>query len=78
MIVFGNICKLHRMFPLLHSILNTIIVLHSTELMSGAELMIGAKSRKRVHQKPTNQPSLNNTVRGPTCDRMVIFEFSTA
>ena len=24
--------------------------------MSGAELMSGAKSRKWVHQKPTNQP----------------------
>ena len=34
-------------------ILNT-----STELMSAVELMSGAKSRKWVHQKPTNQPTL--------------------
>ena len=27
------------------------------ELMSGAELMNGTKSRKWVHQKPTNQPT---------------------
>ena len=32
-------------------ILNT-----STELMSAVELMSGVKSRKWVHQKPTNQP----------------------
>ena len=31
--------------------------LGSAELMSGAELMNGTKSRKWVHQKPTNQPT---------------------
>ena len=40
------------MHSILHIILNT-----STELMSAVELMSGAKSRKWVHQKPTNQPS---------------------
>ena len=35
---------------ILHIILNT-----STELMSGVELMSGAKSRRWVQQKPTNQ-----------------------
>ena len=38
------------MFSILHIILNT-----STELMSGVELMSGAKSRKWMHQKETNQ-----------------------
>ena len=39
------------MFSILH-----IILITSTELMSGVELMSGAKSRKWVHQKePTNQ-----------------------
>ena len=37
---------------ILHIILNT-----STELMSGVELMSGAKSRRWVQQKPTNQPT---------------------
>ena len=31
--------------------------LGSAELMSGAELMNGTKSRKWVHQKPTNKPT---------------------
>ena len=37
----------------MHSILH--ILNTSTELMSAVELMSGAKSRKCVHQKPTNQ-----------------------
>ena len=48
-----HICQLHIMPSILHIILNT-----SNTLMSGVELMIGAKSRKWVHQKqPTNQPT---------------------
>ena len=39
----------------MHSILH--ILNTSTELMSAVELMSGAKSRKWVHQKPTNQPT---------------------
>ena len=46
-----HICQLHIMPSILHIILNT-----SNTLMSGVELMIGAKSRMWVHQKPTNQP----------------------
>ena len=38
----------------MHSILH--ILNASTDLMSAVELMSGAKSRKWVHQKPTNQP----------------------
>ena len=50
----------------MHSILHilntsTELILHilntSTELMSAVELMSGAKSRKWVHHKPTNQPT---------------------
>ena len=37
----------------MHSVLH--ILNTSTELMSAVELMSGAKSRKWVHQKPTNQ-----------------------
>ena len=40
----------------MHSIL-PFILNTSTELMSGVELMSGAKSQKWVHQKPTNQPT---------------------
>ena len=40
------------MFSILYIIINT-----STKLMSGVELMSGVKSRKWVHQKPTNQPT---------------------
>ena len=39
----------------MHSILH--ILNTSTELMSAVELMSGAKSRKWVYQKPTNQPT---------------------
>ena len=39
----------------MHSILH--ILNTSTELMSAVELMSGSKSRKWVHQKPTNQPT---------------------
>ena len=42
----------------MHSILH--ILNTSTELMSAVELMSGAKSRKWVHQKPTNQPTNYN------------------
>ena len=45
------------MHLILHFILNT-----STELMSGVELMSGAKSRKWLHQKPTNQRNKNDSV----------------
>ena len=48
-------CQFYIMFSLLHITLNTI-----TELMSDAEIMSGAKSRKWVHQKPTNQPTILN------------------
>ena len=44
-------CQFHRMFSLLHITLNTI-----TELMSGAEIMSGAESRK-VGAPETNQPT---------------------
>ena len=45
----------------MHSILH--ILNTSTELMSAVELMSGAKSRKWVHQKPTNQPTNQPAVR---------------
>ena len=42
----------------MHSVLH--ILNTSTELMSAVELMSGAKSRKWVHQKPTNQNTLQD------------------
>ena len=50
----------------MHSILH--ILNTSTELMSAVELMSGAKSRKWVHQKPTNQP--------PSSDGIILFRGS--
>ena len=40
----------------MHSILH-ILNTSTDNLMSAVELMSGAKSRKWVHQKPTNQPT---------------------
>ena len=40
---------------LVSNIFVVIILNTNTELMSGAELMSGVKSRKWLHQKPTNQ-----------------------
>ena len=46
----------------MHSILHLLNTI--TELMSAVELMSGAKSRKWVHQKPTNQPTKDLTYFG--------------
>ena len=60
-----------EMFSLLHIPLNSI-----TELMSGAEIMSGAKSRKWLHQKPTNQAPDPSSDRNGGCMRHIPEIFS--